>query len=129
MKIKYEFATETVEVEVSDEWATVIADLDRRDYNTNHKETRRHCSLDAYNLDDALFPSDEDVERDFIKSEESKRLHSAIAKLEPRQQDLIRRVFFEGQSYSDIARGSSLHRTSVQQATVRALKKLKKLLQ
>lgn len=129
MKIKYEFATETVEVEVTDEWATVIADLDRRDYNTNHKETRRHCSLDAYNLDDALFPSDEDVERDFIRSEENKKLYAAIAQLEPRQQDLIRRVFFEGQSYSDIAREDCLHRTSVQQATVRALKKLKKLLQ
>jgi RNA polymerase sigma factor (sigma-70 family) len=129
MKIKYEFATETVEVEVTDEWATVIADLDRRDYNTKHKETRRHCSLEAYNLDGTLLPTDEDVERDFIRSEENKKLYAAIAQLEPRQQDLIRRVFFEGQSYSDIARGSSLHRTSVQQATVRALKKLKKLLQ
>lgn len=56
MKIKYEFATETVEVEVSEEPGTAIVDLDRREYNINHKETRRHCSLDAFNLDDNAPP-------------------------------------------------------------------------
>ena len=60
MKIKYEFATETVEIEVSEEWANILIDLDRQEYN-NHKETRRHCSLDAYNLDDSLLPSDADI--------------------------------------------------------------------
>ena len=29
MKIKYEFATEYVEIEVSEEWATILVDLDR----------------------------------------------------------------------------------------------------
>ena len=52
MKIKYEFVTGAVEVEVTDDWGTILVDLDRQEYNINHKETRRHCSLDAYNLDD-----------------------------------------------------------------------------
>ena len=56
MKIKYEFANETVEVEVSEEWGSIVVDLDRQEYNANHRETRRHCSLEAYNLDDALIP-------------------------------------------------------------------------
>ena len=47
MKIKYEFATETVEIEVTDDWGAIVVDLDRQDYNTDHKETRRHCSLEA----------------------------------------------------------------------------------
>ena len=37
MKVKYEFVNETVEVEVDEQWATVIAELDRRDYNNNKK--------------------------------------------------------------------------------------------
>ena len=56
MKIEYKFVTGTVEVEVPDEWGTVLVDLDRQEYNNDHKETRRHCSLDAYNLDDGLLP-------------------------------------------------------------------------
>jgi len=128
MKIKYEFVTGAVEVEVTDDWGTILVDLDRQEYNINHKETRRHCSLDAYNLDDALFPSDVDVLRDILKAENDKRLHNAIAKLEPRQQKLIRQVFFEGRGYTDIARTEGLDESTVRHATTRALKKLKKLL-
>ncbi|GHU98395.1 hypothetical protein FACS1894211_02070 [Clostridia bacterium] len=49
MKVKYTFATkETVEVEVNDELAQEIKELDRKEYNSNKKETRRHCSADAH---------------------------------------------------------------------------------
>ncbi len=128
MKIKYEFATETVEIEVTDDWGSILVDLDRQEYNNDHKETRRHCSLDAFNLDDALFPSDVDVLRDILKAEDAERLHSAIAKLEPRQQKLIRQVFFEGRGYTDIARSEGLDESAVRHATPRALKKLKRFL-
>ena len=48
MKIKYEFVTgETVEVEVDDSIGKVMVELDRIEYNNDHKETRRHCSLSA----------------------------------------------------------------------------------
>ena len=42
MKIKYQFANETVTIEVEDQWATVLVDLDREEYNDNHRETRRY---------------------------------------------------------------------------------------
>lgn len=54
MKIKYEFANETVEIEVDELWGNVLVDLDRQDYNIDHKETRRHCSLEALDLDTSL---------------------------------------------------------------------------
>lgn len=104
MKIKYEFANETIEIEVEEEWADIVIDLDRQEYNVNHKETRRHCSLEAYNLDDALLPSDEDVERDVIADEDKKRLYKAIAALTPDQQELVRRVYFNNERLADIAR-------------------------
>lgn len=47
MKIKYEFATETIEVEVSEEMYALHMELDRVEYNNNHRETRRHVSLDT----------------------------------------------------------------------------------
>ena len=33
MKIKYAFADETVEIEVSEEWGNILIDLDRQEYN------------------------------------------------------------------------------------------------
>ena len=128
MKIRYEFATETVEVEVSEKDANIIVDLDRQEYNINHKETRRHCSLDAFNLDDALFPSDDNVEAEVTTKDEYRRLHKAIAQLSPRQQYLIQQVFNEGRKYTDIAREEGVDRTAISHATDRAIKNLKKIL-
>lgn len=129
MKIKYAFQDGVVtEVEVSDEIGAVIVEFDRQEYNVNHKETRRHCSLDAFNLDDALFPSDDDVEAEVAAKDESRRLYAAIAQLSPRQQYLIRQVYFEGRKYTDIAREEGVDRTAISHATERALKKLKKIL-
>lgn len=128
MKIKYTFATEIVEVEVSEELGNIIVDLDRREYNTNHKETRRHCSLDALNLDDALIPSDDNVEAEVAAKDENRRLYAAIAQLSPRQQYLIRQVYFEGRKFTDIAREEGVDRTAISHATDRALKKLKRIL-
>lgn len=125
MKIKYEFVTEAVEIEVTDDWGSILVDLDRQEYNINHKETRRHCSLDAFNLDNALFPSDVDVVQDILKAEDDERLYSAITKLEPRQQKLIQQVFFEERGYADIARSEGLDESAIRHATTRALKKLK----
>lgn len=128
MKIKYTFATETIEVEISEKDANIIVDLDRQEYNVNHKETRRHCSLDAFNLDDTLFPSDDNVEAEVAAKDEKRRLYAAIAKLSPRQQYLIRQVYFEGRKYTDIAREEGVDRTAISHATDRALKRLKKFL-
>ena len=129
MKIKYEFSNETVEIEVEDRWADVMLELDRQEYNANHRETRRHCSLDALNLDDSFLPSGTDVEGDYILQAEAERLHAAIVKLSPRQQYLIRQVYFENRSYADIARQEQRDRSTIRKATDAAVKKLKKFLE
>lgn len=64
MNIKYAFQDGAMtEVEVSDEIGAVIIDLDRQEYNINHKETRRHCSLDYRRAlrRQKKFPEDKDV--------------------------------------------------------------------
>ena len=89
MKIKYEFANETVEIEVDEQWGSVLIDLDRQEYNNNQTETRRHCSLDAINLDENWLPSDENTELSVLQRLDNQRLYAAIAQLNPGQQSLI----------------------------------------
>lgn len=125
MKIKYEFANETIEIEVEEEWADIVIELDRQEYNVNHKETRRHCSLEAYNLDDALLPSDEDVERDVIADEDKKRLYKAIAALTPDQQELVRRIYFNNEHLADIAREQGVSRAALTNRMNRIVASLK----
>ena len=45
MKIQYKFATETVTIEVDERWGELLVDLNRQEYNNDHKETRRHSSI------------------------------------------------------------------------------------
>lgn len=125
----FKFATgESTTIEVDEKWVTVLIDEDRIEYNANHRETRRHCSLEAYNLDDALFPSDEDVVRDILAAEERRHLQESIGRLEPRQQKLIHQIYFEGRTFTSIAQEEGVDRTAVSKATKRAIHKLKKFL-
>ena len=129
MKIKYEFATETVEVEVSEKDANIIVDLDRQEYNINHKETRRHCSLEAYNLDDAYLPSNVNVEREVLAGIEAEQLYTAIAKLDPTQQELIHSFFFDDITISQYAKDHGITQAAASQRKTTAMKKLKKMLE
>lgn len=129
MKIKYTFANgDVTEIEVSEEIGAVVLDLDRQEYNTNHRETRRHCSLEALDLDGNLLPSKDNVEIDFIRKEDSAKLRDAISRLNPRQQKLIKAIYFEGQKVTDLALEEGVHWTAITHAVERALKKLEKIL-
>lgn len=128
MKIKYEFANETVEVEVSEEWGSIIVDLDRQEYNANHRETRRHCSLDALDQDDNLLPSEEDIELAFLIKERNQELYQAIKKLSPRQRHLITEVYFKERKITEIARAEGLSHRTIGITLDRAIKNLKKFL-
>ncbi len=128
MKIEYKFVTGTVEVEVPDGWGTVLVDLNRQEYNNDHKETRRHCSLEAYNLDDGLLPSDEDVVRDIIEVEKDGRLHEAISRLDADQRELVEALYFEGVKAADFAKRKGVSPSAITQRKATALKKLKRFL-
>lgn len=88
MKFKRKFTSKTLETEDTDYWATILASLDLQEYSIDHREKRRHCALDVFNLDGALFPSNGDVLRGIFKSENDKRSDSAITKLKTHQQKL-----------------------------------------
>ena len=125
MKIKYQFATETVEIEVADNWGSLVIDLDREGYNTDHAETRRHGSSDALDFDgDALAVEDPTL----TAYTEQDALREAIKQLTPNQQYIIRAYYFEGHTFTEIAQALGVGVSSVTRAAERAKKTLKKFL-
>lgn len=125
MKIKYQFATETVEIEVDDDWGNLVIDLDRQDYNNDHKETRRHISYDALDFDgDALAAED----RNLTVYADNDALYQAIQQLTLNQQYIIRAHYFEDRSFTEIAQALGVGVSSVTHSAERARNALKKLL-
>ena len=127
MRIKYEFCTEDVEIEVSGYWAAVLRDLDRIEYNINQKETRRHCSLYTSDPRYSRIYMDASFEDKMIEWLEAKRLWDAISLLPSRQQYLIEQVYLLQRSYTEIGNEIGVHRTTVMRKTKEALSDLKKI--
>lgn len=128
MKIKYEFATETVEIEVTEEWGDILVELNRQEYNNNHKETRRHTTL-SNGFDDGEWLSieDEDIARIFESETDEDRLHTALSKLKPEQQRLLLAVYFERMSMKEYAHREGVSPSAITQRMSVAIKNLKEI--
>ena len=120
MKIRYEFTNgEISEIEVDESLGELLVELDRQAYNNDHKETRRHTSLDGMEYEGALFAAPDDAAR----------LLRAMEALTPAQRELVRRVYFENEKITDIARAEGITKQSIHERLRRALKKIKKFLE
>ena len=129
MKIQYKFATETISIDVPDDWGEILIDLDRQEYNNDHKETRRHYSLEGKvyeGMDYAV--EDPGLEALFAGPTDEDRLHAAIQKLDPGQQAMIRAIYFEGVSVNDYAARMGVTQSAISHRLQTVKKKLKKLL-
>ena len=123
MKIKYQFATETVEIEVSDDWGNLVIDLDRQEYNNDHKETRRHVSLDAAEFEGEVFAVEDPSLESFADNYD---LQQAISKRTNNQRRIIVGHYFEGLTYVALAQELGIAETNVRKAANRALKQIQK---
>ena len=129
MKIQYKFATETISIDVPDDWGEILIDLDRQEYNNDHKETRRHYSLEGKvyeGMDYAV--EDPSLEALFAGPTDEERLRAAIQKLDPDQQAMIRAIYFEGVSVNDYAARMGVTQSAISHRLQTVRKKLKKLL-
>ena len=90
MKIKYEFADGDVEVDVPNEWASILVELDRLERNNDKKERRRHYSLDSCVYEGIVYAS-EDKNLTAIFETDSKfgRLTEAIKYLSDKQEQWL----------------------------------------
>ena len=125
MKYKYYFCNEAVEVDVPEEWAQILQDLDQEEKNNNRRETRHTSSLEEFDPDDWHMASGEDIEATTISLADTERLKKAMFRLPPRQRYLIDQVYFENRSYADIAREEGKSEATIRQSTDRAFNLLK----
>ena len=129
MKIRYEFVNgEVSEIEVDDSLGELLVDFDRQQYNNDHRETRRHVSLDGMDYEGELFASAEDTEGELLRREDTARLMEAMEALSPSQRELALKVYFNGKSVTSIAAEEGVDKSAISHRLERIHKKLKKLL-
>ena len=130
MKYTYHFTNGDINViEVTDEDAIFLFELDRLEYNNNHANTRRHVHLDfdKETGTDWLIVEDEGYKALFADEPETERLLRAIGQLTPKQQALLRALFWSGISASGYAKQTGVSQSAVSQQLATAIKKLKEI--
>lgn len=90
-------------------------------------------SLDAFKADGVeIVDQDFNLEETFIENEDrtslQERLHKAIEKLTPRQQEIIRWIYFEGKTEREVAAFYGITQQAVHNALVKIIRRLKNLL-
>ena len=130
VKITYRFADGHVEeLEVEQDVADSLKELDRQEYNNNHRETRRHVTFDCTEEKSWLAVDDQRLSRLFDSPPEEIRLRMAINQLERHHRDLVVAIFFRGMKIGEYARLSGVSQSAISQQLNLAIKKLKKLLE
>lgn len=113
MKRTYHFINESKEVEIEEKWDQVLKELDRLEYNNNHRETRRHSSLDDPDGKGSRIPSEKNLEEEVERLEEMEMLKQAVATLGQAQKDLLRRVYYLEEKKSEIAKAEGVQRAAI----------------
>ena len=127
---RYHFSNgETISIDVSDDWGEILIDLDRQEYNNDHKETRRHYSLEGKvyeGMDYAV--EDSGLEALFAGPTDEECLRTAIQQLTPDQQEMVQAIYFENVSVNDYAARMGVTQSAISHRLQTVRKKLKKLL-
>lgn len=129
MKYTYRFVNgEMTEIEVTENEAFMLSELDRLEYNNDHKETRRHVHFDPVLEDSGDWLAAEDVALEAITEDDTDeiQLRRYMETLLPEQRALIDKVYIHGRSYAEIAREEGVDRSAVRKRMERILGKLKK---
>ena len=124
----YEFANETVEVEIDEKWATVLKEMDRTESNNDKKESRRHLMLDPSKDATAWTIDVEDPEEAIIEMIDSRNdFDLAMSLLSNKQQDLLYGLFMEGLTQKEYGERTGVDQSAISYQLQTIRKKLKKL--
>jgi RNA polymerase sigma factor (sigma-70 family) len=113
MKVKYDFINETVEIEVDEKLGNLLIDLDKKEYNVNRRETRRHTSLESLPFEDEVFADEDSSFEVLLVESDNEKIHNAISKLKPKQQELIRDIYFDKISVNDYAAREGVSQSAI----------------
>lgn len=131
MVIKYEFINgEKVELDVSSDLGATMLQIEAEIRKSNRRETMRHQSIsEILDNSDMLIDPNINVEEEILKRFASYKLHEAISKLKPKEQELIHKLYLDKQTMSQAEYAKSLGVTenSIKQSAKWIKKKLRKL--
>lgn len=125
MKIRYQFADgKTSEVEVNEQLGQELTELDRLEYNNNQAQTRRHVSLDMMVEEQGMeFSDGADLGEHAADREMIRHMWNSLL---PSQQELLRKVFYEGHSIASIARKEGVNEAAIRNRLRKAYARAKK---
>ena len=127
MHIKLHQPTGIKEIMVTEAKGKEIIELNRIEYNDNHRETRRHVSLEAYDPYGALVKDDADPLQKVINKEEMNQLHHSISRLTPAQRKLPMKKFWDGMKQIDIAKEEGVSKMAITKRLQTIKRQLKKI--
>ena len=124
MKYRYGFATGTETVEIPEEWAAVLEEMDHEEQLCDRRESRRHQSLDDLLYEGMDFAADGDAETPLLEKEFSCELEEALCCLTEIQR---RRLLMhcEGMTYAQIGESERISRQKATVTIEKAIKNLK----
>ena len=128
MKYRYGFSTGTETVEIPEEWAAVLEEMDHEEQLCARRERRRHQSLDALLYEGMDFAGDGDAETPLLENELSGELEEALEKLTEIQR---RRLLMhcEGMTYREMGRLEDANMKSCEESVKGAIRKIQKNLE
>ena len=106
--------------DIDSSWLSELQELDRLEYNNNHAQTRRHCSLDAQDPE-GMGGYYEGDNMNFVQFDlEVEEFLSTL----PTDLEVIARLLYAGFSAADIARQQGVNRSTI----CRKIKKIQDVL-
>ena len=130
MLIKYKFLDgEKIEINVSDKIGKRILQIENEIKNNNRRETRRHQSL-IEDRADLIADESINIEEEFLKQNDVDKLHKAISKLKPSEQEIIHKLYLDKHpmTQAEYAKILGITEKAVKQRVKWLRNKLKKLL-
>lgn len=108
---------------ISSEWLDLLLDLDRREYNNNQTETRRHVSLNALDQNDNQIPNEKDALEELYEEETWKEMCKVLTEREKLVGDLF---FRQGYKQKELAKIFEVNEARMSQIIRKIRKKLEK---
>ena len=124
--IQYFDGNKNIPVEVSEEIAKALQELDSEEQRIKRKESRRQVASLEQLLDEGL--DFEENSNDRLTDEQITKVRDALEHLTTDQQWLINQVFYENRTQADIARELGVSKAAITQRLERIFEKMKKVL-
>jgi len=128
MKYVYFTATERCEIEVDEQYYDILQAMDKEEYNSDRKHSRRYpLSLSSTDYDGDWIADGTDILGDLSAAEDREQFYLALSELTQDQQALVARVFIKNEKIMDVAQSLGVSQSAVSHQLQTIRKKLKKV--